>query len=379
MRWPLALFLVLAVAGLPEAAQAQSAGACMISPTQKEVVSGRFGKYRPGGAGNHGSAVKTPHMHAGLDFSTNGASLPVYATTDGVVTVASYSRSAGNMVYIKRDNGDVVSYMHLSGFADGIRVGARVSAGQQIGLSGNTPSAAMAKHLHLEYGTARQDEARAKAFSSQAHAGPFSPGQLPSVVNQRAGLGWRTDPSPYFCETFAIQDGHPEHHPILGRDTKAQHEILFGNVPEGGVAPNAQYDDVAVAAANMDAMMGSAHGQLPAFGLSDSDGFGALPQPPLGDYDTMSPLEMLLTEGMRRFGSAQWNTNVTQVSSRALWVDYNLAQGVATRLDMEILRKKERIDALLAAVVAAKGSALGDEVRVNADIAGKDSVRSSIK
>lgn len=379
MRWPVASLLVLAFGWLPQGAQAQSSGTCMISPTQKQVVSGRFGKYRPGGAGNFGSAVKKPHMHAGLDFSTSGASLPVYSTTDGVVTVASYSRSAGNMVYIKRDNGDVVSYFHLAGFADGIRAGAQVSAGQQIGLSGNTPSTAMAKHLHLEYGTARQDEARAKAFSSQAHSGPFSPGQLPSVVNQKAGLGWRTDPSPYFCETFAIQDGHPEHYPILGRDTKAQHNILFGNVPEGGVAPNVQYDDVAVAAANMDAMVGGSNGQLPAFGLSDSDGFGALPQPPLGDYDTMSPLEMLLTEGMRRFGSAQWNTNVTQVSSRALWVDYNLAQGVATRLDMEILRKKERIDALLAALAAAKGAVLTEEVRVNADVAGRDSVRSSIK
>jgi len=355
--------------------QAQAQVACMISPTQKEVVSGRFGKFRPGGAGNHGSAVKTPHMHAGLDFSTNGQSLPVYATTDGVVSVASYSPSAGNMVFIKRDNGDVVSYMHLSGFADGIRVGAKVRAGQQVGISGNTPATTMAKHLHFEYGTAQRDEARAKAFSEKAQFGPFNPGQLPSVINQKAGFGWRTDPAPYFCETFPIQDGHPEHYPILGRDTKAQHGILYGEVPEGGVPPNAQYDDVAVAAANMDAKMAQAAGKSPEAQLSDADGYGALPQPPLGDYDSMSPLEMLQAEGMRRFASAQWNTNVTQVSSRALWVDYNLAEGVSARLEAEIQRKKERIDALMATLAAARSSRHAADVQRNAEIAGREDVK----
>lgn len=371
--WPVAT--VMASVLVWPIGQAQAQSACMISPTKKEVVSGRFGKFRPGGAGNHGSAVKTPHMHTGLDFSTSGQSQPLYSTTDGVVTVASYSPSAGNMVFIKRANGDIVSYFHLMGFADGIKAGAKVTAGQQIGISGNTPTASMAKHLHFEYGSATRDEARAKAFSEKAQLGPFDPGQLPSVMKQKSGLGWRTDPAPYFCETFPIQDGHPEHFPILGRDTKAQHDILFGDVPDGGVAPNAQYDDVSVAAANMDAKVAQASGELPQMALSDADGYGALPQPPLGDYDTMSPLEMLETEGMRRFGSAQWNTNVTQVSSRALWVDYNLAQGVATRLDAEILRKKERINALFAALVAARSGVLEQDVQRNADLAGREAVQ----
>ncbi|WP_335617543.1 M23 family metallopeptidase [Bordetella flabilis] len=354
--------------------QAQAQSTCMIPPTQKEVVSGRFGKFRPGGAGNHGSAVQTPHIHSGLDFSTSGQSQPLYATTDGVVTVASFSQSAGNMVFIKRDNGDVVSYFHLAGFADGIKPGAKIRAGQQIGISGNTPATSMAKHLHFEYGTAQRDEARAKAFSEKAQLGPFDPAQLPSVVNQASGLGWRTDPAPYFCATFPIEDGHPEQYPILGRDTKAQHDILFGDVPDGGVAPNAQFDDVAVAAANMDAKAAQAAGQSPATRLSDSDGYGALPQPPLGEYDAMSPFEMLQTEGMRRFASAQWNTNLTQVSSRALWVDYNLAEGVSTRLDAEILRKKERINALLAALTAARSNRLSAEAQRNADVAGREEV-----
>ncbi|MBN0934105.1 M23 family peptidase, partial [Pseudomonas aeruginosa] len=57
------------------------ADTCMVSPTEKQTVSGRFGKFRGGGAGNFGSANQKPHMHDGLDFSTSGASQPLYATT----------------------------------------------------------------------------------------------------------------------------------------------------------------------------------------------------------------------------------------------------------------------------------------------------------
>jgi murein DD-endopeptidase MepM/ murein hydrolase activator NlpD len=62
------------------------ADTCMVSPTEKQTVSGRFGKFRGGGAGNFGSANQKPHMHDGLDFSTSGASQPLYATTDGKIT-----------------------------------------------------------------------------------------------------------------------------------------------------------------------------------------------------------------------------------------------------------------------------------------------------
>ena len=69
------------------------ADTCMVSPTEKQTVSGRFGKFRGGGAGNFGSANQKPHMHDGLDFSTSGASQPLYATTDGKITFI------GNKVY----------------------------------------------------------------------------------------------------------------------------------------------------------------------------------------------------------------------------------------------------------------------------------------
>ncbi|MGO3987596.1 M23 family metallopeptidase [Pseudomonas sp. SAS7] len=331
------------------------ADTCMVSPTDKEIVSGRFGKFRGGGAANHGSANQKAHMHDGLDFSTSGTSQPVYATTEGKITFAGSRRSAGNAILIQRANGDIVAYYHLSGFANGIKQGVTVKPGQQLGLSGNTPSTSMVKHLHFTYGTTKKDEARAKAFRENAHRGPFNPAQLPSpLAHPQVDIGWKTDPAPYFCQTYAIQDGHPEHYPILGKDTKAQHQILFGNVPSGGVAPDSTAEPVQVAAANADAALAEADGKTPAMYLSDADGYGALPTAPIGGYDSMSVSEMLATEASRRFSDAEWNNSITHVSSRALWVDYNRAVGVGNYLSEAIYRKKEKVEALLAVYASQK-------------------------
>lgn len=86
--------------------------------------------------------------------------------------------------------------------------------------------------------------------------------------------------------------------------------------------------------------------------LSDSDGYGSLPEAPIGDYATMSPLEMILTEADRRFGSDAWSKKVIQVSSRALWLDYTkelAAENYLRRLNYE---KRQNIEALLANLIA---------------------------
>lgn len=368
----------VAVVGVLACAQSALAD-CMVSPTDRQVVSGRFGKFRGGGAGNFGSANQKAHMHDGLDFSTSGASQPVYATTEGTIMFAGARGTAGNAVLIKRGNGDVVAYYHLSGFANGIQRGAKVTPGQQLGLSGNTPSGAMVKHLHFTYGTAEKDEARAKAFSENAQRGPFQPAQLPPVFNRQADIGYKTDPAPYFCQTYSIQDGHPEHYPILGKDTKAQHNILFGNVPSGGVAPDTSAEPVQVAAANADAALAAAQGKTPAKFLSDADGYGALPTAPIGGYDTMSTSEMMLTEATRRFSDTEWNNNITRVSSRALWVDYNRAVGVGNYLSEEIYRKKERVEALLAVYTAQKLASLKAQTETARERAQNPAVSNSIK
>lgn len=373
------LFALMISFGWCAAESVAFADSCMVPPTDRQVVSGRFGKFRGGGDGNFGSANQKPHMHDGLDFSTSGASQPIYATSDGVITFIGRRGTAGNAILIRRASGDVVAYYHLAGFADGLARGSQVTAGQQLGLSGNTPSTAMVKHLHLTYGTAQKDEARAAAYSANALKGPFNPAQLPPVFNRQADIGYKTDPAPYFCQTFSIQDGHPAHAAVLGGDTKAQHEILFGNVPSGGVPPNVEFEPGQVIAGNADAALAEADGKSTVDYLSDTDGYGALPTAPIGGYDTMSPREMMLTEAGRRFSDFDWNSNVTKVSSRALWVDYNRAKGVSNYLDEQLLKKKERIEVLLATYTSQRMAGLNGGVKAAQQKAEIAETRQSIK
>jgi len=53
------------------------------------------------------------------------------------------------VIYIQQDNGYELRYAHLSAFASGIRMGARVSSGQIIGAVGSTGRSS-GPHLHLE-------------------------------------------------------------------------------------------------------------------------------------------------------------------------------------------------------------------------------------
>jgi murein DD-endopeptidase MepM/ murein hydrolase activator NlpD len=85
-------------------------------------------------------------LHPGVDY---GAPIgtPVYAAYSGTVTIAHFSRSAGNVIDITTPSFGSSIYMHLSSI--GVTVGQSVGAGQQIGLSGNTGNST-GPHLHFE-------------------------------------------------------------------------------------------------------------------------------------------------------------------------------------------------------------------------------------
>lgn len=350
MKMQHATHVLIAMAALL-GASAVHAQACMVAPTDRKVVSGRFGKLRPGGSGNFGSANTQPHVHDGLDFSTSAMSLPVYATTDGLVTHAGAMGTAGTAVLIKRDNGDVVAYYHLGGIDPKVRLGMRVSPGQQVGVSGNTPSKSMVKHLHLSYGSADQQVTRAASFQGKADNrsnSPFRPEQL-QYAFRRNGLGWRTDPAPYFCDTFPISDGHPEDVQTLGADTKAQHDILFN-----GAAAGEGLDAAQAIAAAADAARARAAGQSVAEGKKDGESHGMPPLPPIGEYDAMSAHEMLRTEASKRFGNPAWDQEIRKLSLRGLMVEYLRTIAVVNTMQEAIDRKNERIESLLATYTVQK-------------------------
>lgn len=348
---PLLCALLCTLLAAPAAVRAED-DACMVSPTDKKQVSGRFGKFRSGGAANANSGNSRPHMHDGLDFSTSGQAAPLHASAAGTVIWASLRGTAGNTVMIKRDSGDIIAYYHLARIK--VAVNQKVAAGEVVGWAGNTGmQRGGAVHLHFIYGVPNRSDVRAKQFAANANLNKaFNPAQLPNVVGRQNTFNYATDPSPYFCETFPIQgDGLGG---ILGTDTKAQYAKLFGAAPPMGVPP-ASAEPAQVAAANNDALQAQAANAPAVAGvLSDADGFGTLPAAPLGAFETMSPAEMMATESRRRFSDAEWNTEIVKVSSRALWVDYLRALGVSAYMNEAIRQKKERVEALLALYTAQK-------------------------
>jgi murein DD-endopeptidase MepM/ murein hydrolase activator NlpD len=110
--------------------------AIAVAPTRGACLSSGFGS-------------RDGHMHKGIDLhSADGG--PILAAGDGVVIERKYRDDYGNMLLIDHGNGVYTRYAHLSSFANGVVLGAHVTAGQQLGLMGNTASYQIPVHLHYE-------------------------------------------------------------------------------------------------------------------------------------------------------------------------------------------------------------------------------------
>ena len=81
--------------------------------------------------------LKKYRPHHGIDYAAP-IGTPVRAVADGTVTYKGYNGAAGNMLKIKHPGNLQSGYLHLRGFAKGIKVGARISQGQVIGYVGST-------------------------------------------------------------------------------------------------------------------------------------------------------------------------------------------------------------------------------------------------
>lgn len=114
----------------------------------KVRLSSEYGVNRPG------------HKHGGLDLSTKGQNLPVFATEDNgkVTAVKPNNGAAGNMITVEYSRQDgtkfQTTYMHLSQI--GVKKDDIVNAGQQIGVSGTTGDST-GPHLHFETKVLKQN------------------------------------------------------------------------------------------------------------------------------------------------------------------------------------------------------------------------------
>jgi murein DD-endopeptidase MepM/ murein hydrolase activator NlpD len=75
--------------------------------------------------------------HYGVDYAAPRGT-PIYATGDGLVVAAQFTSGNGNFVKIRHNKTYESYYLHMSGFARGIRRGVKVGEGQLIGYVGST-------------------------------------------------------------------------------------------------------------------------------------------------------------------------------------------------------------------------------------------------
>lgn len=129
-----------------------------VNPTQGACLSSGFGA-RGGGS------------HKGVDYHSDTGG-PIVAAADGVVIERKYRDDYGNMLLIDHGSGVYTRYAHLSSFAPGVVVGAKLSQGQQIGLMGNTAAYRIPVHLHYEVLTG--DYANPKASFGLKPVNPYS-------------------------------------------------------------------------------------------------------------------------------------------------------------------------------------------------------------
>jgi murein DD-endopeptidase MepM/ murein hydrolase activator NlpD len=86
--------------------------------------------------------------HYQIDYAAPTGT-PVVSTARGTVTSAGWEGGWGNMIRIRHDNGYTTHYGHLSGYASGIKSGAKVSQGQVVGYVGST---GWSTGPHLDFG-----------------------------------------------------------------------------------------------------------------------------------------------------------------------------------------------------------------------------------
>ena len=91
--------------------------------------------------------LKTRRPHYGVDYAAP-LGTPVLSVGDGEVIEAQYRGANGNIVKIRHNGTYTTAYLHLNGFAKGIKAGQRVKQGQVIGYVGRT---GRVTGVHLDY------------------------------------------------------------------------------------------------------------------------------------------------------------------------------------------------------------------------------------
>jgi len=122
--------------------------------------------------------LKTYRPHHGVDYSAPSGT-PVHTIGDGTVIKAGWSGGAGRMVKIRHNSVYTTAYLHLSGFAKGIKQGARVRQGDVIGYVG---SSGLSTGPHLDFRVYRNGSPVNPLTMQSPPAPPVTEANLPRYL-----------------------------------------------------------------------------------------------------------------------------------------------------------------------------------------------------
>lgn len=105
--------------------------------------------------------LKSWKAHPAIDYVAP-VGTPIKTVGDGSIYRIGFTRANGNFIEVRHSNGYASIYLHMKGFARGLRKGKRVSQGQVIGYLGGT---GMATGPHL-------------CFRMRHNGAPVNPGRL---------------------------------------------------------------------------------------------------------------------------------------------------------------------------------------------------------
>ena len=128
--------------------------------------------------------LKRRMPHYGVDYGAP-VGTPVRATADGAVVSAGVRGGGGRTVRLRHANGYLTAYLHLSGYAQGIRAGARVDQGQVVGYVG---SSGLSTGPHLDYRVQRNGRWIDPATLVSEPVPPLADDLLPDFFERRDAL-----------------------------------------------------------------------------------------------------------------------------------------------------------------------------------------------
>jgi murein DD-endopeptidase MepM/ murein hydrolase activator NlpD len=142
------------------------------APLNYSRISSKFSnsRYHP--------VLKIYRPHHGVDYAAP-AGTPVYSIGNGKIVEKGYQKGGGNYLKIKHNSIYTTVYMHLKGFAPGIKQGSSVSQGQLIGYVGST---GLSTGPHLDFRVYKNGTPINPLSMQSPPAEPVSKEQMPSYL-----------------------------------------------------------------------------------------------------------------------------------------------------------------------------------------------------